>query len=163
MSAPRDRSQRAQTAQDFAVGISIFLLAVAFVFAFVPQVLPATDGGQGQQSLADRAAATLIADTSLPEDANTLHGSEVSGEFLSQSWPNETLNDRLGLPETVQVNVTFRHLNGTRVDGINGWNASIGDSYGEQETVSVASRVVRFDESTGVCTDDPCRLVVRVW
>jgi hypothetical protein len=52
---------RAQTTLDFAVGVSVFLLAVVFVFTFVPGILePFEAGPQEETAVADRVASQLV-------------------------------------------------------------------------------------------------------
>ena len=54
-----DRS-RAQTTLDFAIAMGIFLLAIAFVFSFVPTfVAPFADGDQEMSAASDRIASHL--------------------------------------------------------------------------------------------------------
>lgn len=55
-------TDRGQTTLDFATGAGVFLLAVAFVFAFVPGMFQPFDGGGDGTLVADRAASTLAAD-----------------------------------------------------------------------------------------------------
>ena len=46
-----------QTTLDFAVGVSVFRIVVAFVLAFVPTMLQPFDGSsQGETALTDRLA-----------------------------------------------------------------------------------------------------------
>lgn len=62
---------RGQTTLDFAVGVSIFLVVVAFVVAFVPTMLDPFEGGaQEETAAADRLAGELATDI-LVEDAET--------------------------------------------------------------------------------------------
>lgn len=64
----RERGERAQTGIDFLVGATVFLIAVGFVFAFVPSMF-APFGGSGVNDalIADRSAAYL-AEYALVED-----------------------------------------------------------------------------------------------
>lgn len=58
---------RAQTTLDFAIGMSVFLLAVVFVFTFAPGILePFEAGPQEETAVADRVASQLV-HTSLAE------------------------------------------------------------------------------------------------
>jgi len=55
---------RAQTTLDFAVGMSIFLLTVAFVFTFAPNIAePFSDSGTENTVTANRAASQLVEGT----------------------------------------------------------------------------------------------------
>lgn len=52
--------RRAQTTLDFAIAMGVFLLAIAFVFSFVPTfVAPFVDGGQEHSAASDRTASHL--------------------------------------------------------------------------------------------------------
>lgn len=54
---PRDRGQ---TTLDFAIGMSVFLIAVAFVFSFIPGMLePFTGSNEAKTVVADRVADSL--------------------------------------------------------------------------------------------------------
>lgn len=57
----RPRDARAQTTLDYAVGAGVFLVAAAFVLAFVPGML-APFGGADRTQVADRAATALASD-----------------------------------------------------------------------------------------------------
>ncbi|MFC7226275.1 hypothetical protein N0B31_02585 [Salinirubellus salinus] len=62
---------RGQTTLDFAVGVSIFLVVVAFVVGFVPTMLEPFDGGTQEETAAsDRLADQLVTDL-LVADADT--------------------------------------------------------------------------------------------
>ncbi|WP_336136838.1 DUF7287 family protein [Natronomonas amylolytica] len=51
---------RAQTTLDFAIAMGIFLLAIAFVFTFIPSLTaPFVDGDQDRSAVADRTASHL--------------------------------------------------------------------------------------------------------
>ncbi|WP_438267245.1 DUF7287 family protein [Halomarina salina] len=54
---------RGQTTLDFAIGVSVFLLAVAFVFSFVPgMVQPFSNSGQEEMAASNRLASQLATD-----------------------------------------------------------------------------------------------------
>lgn len=59
--APSDRRRgRAQTTLDFAIGMSVFLIAVTFVFSFIPGMLqPFTGSNEAKTVVADRVADSL--------------------------------------------------------------------------------------------------------
>src|SRR6056297_1102575 len=101
----RDRD-RGQTAQDFAVGIGLFLLAVAFVFAFVPQVVSPYDVGVGasESAQADRAASLIVGNLSVEDRPNELHASRTTTYFNGADV--DALRNRTGLPFTARINVT---------------------------------------------------------
>ena len=62
--APDAGRDRAQTTLDFAVGMSVFLLTVAFVFTFAPNIAePFSDSGTENTVTANRAASQLVEGT----------------------------------------------------------------------------------------------------
>ncbi|MFW5905801.1 MAG: DUF7287 family protein [Halodesulfurarchaeum sp.] len=157
------RSDRGQTPQDFAVGISIFLITVTFVFAFVPSVLqPSQAGAEATLTTeADRVASSIVSNLSAPGRPNHLDESRVE-EFVDAYDDGNTSRFRTdyGLSTYTQVNVTIRTSNGSgTVDDPSGDPYRFGDEYRNQEGV-VVQRVVTMD--TPGC-DDGCHLIVRVW
>lgn len=55
------QNNRGQTVLDFAIAMGIFLLALAFVFTFIPSLTaPFVDGTQEQPSVSDRVASHLV-------------------------------------------------------------------------------------------------------
>lgn len=154
---------RGQTAQDFAVGIGLFLLAVAFVFGFVPYVISPFDAGVGaaEASQADRAATTVVANLSDPERPNELDASATESYFDGPG--SNDLRNRTGLPFTARINVTVTNVTSDTFASRDGssdeWAA--GGEYFERFGGVSSTRIVRTDEP-GVC-EPVCRLVVRVW
>lgn len=165
---PRDRTRsgfddRAQTLQDFAVGIGIFLLAVAFVFAFVPTIItPFADSGTPDTAQADRIAATIVEQASTGQ-ANELDHSEFEsgGRYDGDS---EELADELGL----------RFANGNAIDHVNIVLIEIEDasksnptpaySTGDTYDGQVGASATRIVTTSGDSKCEPaCRLIVRVW
>ncbi len=159
---------RGQTTQDFAVGIGIFLLAMAFVFSYVPTLLTpfTTDVGAGETAQADRIAATIVDDLS-EEEPNHLNVSE----FDDYEHGSDELIDELGLRSADgediavnRVNVTFESLDGTERYVLTG-----GDDHDDADATASAGRIVTVDDPNEVesgCNDDcdtAYRLVVRVW
>jgi hypothetical protein len=153
MSARRDR---AQTQQDFAVGVSVFLLGVFFVFAFVPTTIAPT-GADTESSayVADRLAESVLEDVTDPAEANAVDGDSLGRFFLFHNTTAD-LRANYSLERTTQANVTFETLNGTTVRApIGNYTLAAGEEYPGQVGVSQA-RVVRVG-------NDRFRLVVRVW
>jgi hypothetical protein len=156
-----DRShgaKRGQTPQDFAVGISIFLITVTFVFAFVPSVLQPSRAGEEVTltTEGDRMAAALVSNLSAPGRPNHLAESKVEGFVDSYDEGNTSeFRTEYGLATYTQVNVTVRTLNGSdRVD-----DYSFGDDYRNQEAV-VTQRMVTMDDPQ---CQGGCYLIVRLW
>lgn len=148
------RRDRAQTAQDFAVGIGLFLLAVAFVFAFVPQVISPFETGVGasESAQADRAATLIVGNLSVDGRPNELNATDATDYFAGLG--SAELRNRTGLPFTARVNVTVGNVNGSGPI----WSA--GASYREGQEAASATRIVRTTDSE---CEPACELIVRVW
>lgn len=59
---------RGQTTLDFAIGMSVFLIAVAFVISFVPGLLDPFSGGGTEDTVTANRVATALAEDVLVED-----------------------------------------------------------------------------------------------
>lgn len=159
---------RAQTAQDFALGIGFFIIAVAFVFAFVPSMLAFTtaDPGAKAASQADRSAAGLIRDLGTGETPNELNGTRTA-EYFNTSANESELQEDLGLPTISFINVTIRTLDDHRViivPDANGSDVTLaaGRVYPQREPAAEVTRVVTITDDDNAC-DPACQLIVRVW
>ncbi|MFA9415493.1 hypothetical protein [Natrinema sp. HArc-T2] len=147
-------TDRGQTTQDFAVGIGIFLLAIAFVFSFLPTIMMPFDSSisGAETAQADRIASHMINNTST-ETANN-----ISADEFNKTYTKDDLTAELGLRQTDNVNVTVVRLeNGTILTPSDEWSG--GDIYDNQSAASSA-RIITTDH--GSC-DPACRLIVRVW
>lgn len=151
---------RAQTTQDFAVGIGIFLLAIAFVFTFLPSVVTPFDSSVGgaETAQADRIADRIVNDTA------TGTGNEINFEDSDYEGA-ENLTEQVGLRASSdedlvydRVNVTIEHLNGSAVVDT---DLTAGKAYTGQPAASSA-RIVTLANEPDRCRP-ACRLVVRVW
>ena len=155
--------ERGQTTQDFAVGIGVFILAVAFVFSFLPSILTPFDSSVsgGQTAQADRVADRVVHEVSTEDGPET----ELDGdEFEAFVADDAGLADRVGIREDQarydRINVSLEPLNESRQLG-DDW--SVGDEYDDQSAASSA-RIVTFAGDRGPAECDPaCRLVVRMW
>lgn len=110
---------RAQTTLDFAVGISIFIVAVSFAVTFVPGMLdPFTAGPQSNTVGADRVA-TQLSTSTFAEPTNPYVLTEVcTVEFFStarsgggtlSSCPatGDSLREWIGLSDRQGVNISI--------------------------------------------------------
>ncbi|MEF8818121.1 MAG: hypothetical protein V5A31_01990 [Haloferacaceae archaeon] len=160
-------TDRGQTQQDFAVGISVFLLAVFFVFAFVPTTIAPTDANTESESyVADRVGSSVVENVTTPAEAGRLDV-DAAETFFSTHGSGAAVRANYSVAETTAVNVTLETLSGVTVavdanatppaagPGVGGTLARAGDHYPGGVGVS-ATRVVRLD-------DRRYRLVVRVW
>ena len=106
------RTDRAQTTIDFAIGMSLFLLAVAFVFTIVPGTLEPLVGSAQEETVAVDRAASQLAEGTLG-DPSTPYVLDVGCTTYFFGGPTEsdcrfdgaTLHDRLGLRDGIGVNV----------------------------------------------------------
>ncbi len=163
----RPSGERAQTTIDFAIGIGLFLIVVAFVVAFVPTIFTPFQSTEGPQT-ADRIATSLSTDRlGGPSEPYVLNGTCTDGFFdqLNGAGPAAsgcqfntsatTTRELFALDRTRDVNVTVRYANGSVVDRPGGALAA-GPTPPETTSVTSATRVVSLDGHSR-------RLVVRTW
>lgn len=145
---------RGQTTQDFAVGVSVFLLTVAFVLAYVPTVLtPVTsEADPAADAEAGRVASAVVGNLTVPGFTTRLDRDRTD-RFFTVHDSSAAIRANYSLSADRSVNVTLRSLNGTLADDVP--DPYAGDDYRDQ-TVGRASRVVTYNESR-------YRMVVRVW
>lgn len=167
----RDSSDdRGQTPQDFAIGMSIFLLAVITVLTFVPSIFtPFTAPETAIEGQADRASTSAMSELTVEGSTTQLNRSATESWFATyRSQPTEELAAELGLESYRSVNVTVVPLEGNAsaapVDiTANGNTTALGagDPYDGQSS-STMVRIVEIETADGEC-EPACRLVVRVW
>jgi hypothetical protein len=175
---------RGQTTQDFAVGISVFLLTVTFAFTFVPSTVtpfgsPVTDAIPAKS---DRVASTVVDRYAASDGSRTLNLTKLTDSDLVDSdsegavnatGPNQIsgqdLRDLFGLRDTAQVNVTIETRDGEIVQAeYDSSSASSGtepltggDDYPQNQAAASTTRIIRLPGVDGCETG--CLLVVRVW
>ena len=173
---------RAQTTLDFAIAMGVFLLAVAFVFTFIPSLTsPFIDGNQEQSAIADRVASNLVEGSLAdPNDPYVLNTTCTTGFFEETNGPetdhcgytDETTDfrERIGVSDRPSVNVSLVRINATsretttlceQSDGDVGTEScavvyQIGGDPADAESVTVARRVVSIG-------GEDATLFVRVW
>ena len=108
------RERRGQTTLDFAIGMSIFLLALTFVLVFVPGMLePFSGGAQSETPAVNRVADDLtqqtLSNASEPYVLDETCTAELftSGVPAGCNYDGTTLADRVGLRDFAPVNVTI--------------------------------------------------------
>jgi hypothetical protein len=145
---------RGQTTQDFAVGVGVFLLTVAFVLAYVPTALPqpTADATASRNAQADRIADEVVDNLSVAGTGTRLNATRTR-QFFEHNDDAATLRENFSLPATTQANITLEYLNGTRVT--NGDDVYAGSEYRNQSAGS-ASRLIVYNGTQ-------YRLLVRVW
>lgn len=119
---------RGQTTLDFAIGVSIFLSVMLFVFAFVPGILqPFNLSGEEDIVLSERIASDLsqakLGNASTPyvlESTCTVQFFDEGSSSPSHcDYEGETIKERLGLGTARNVNVSLSGtLTGTDSDHI---------------------------------------------
>ncbi|WP_435363564.1 DUF7287 family protein [Haloarchaeobius sp. DYHT-AS-18] len=159
------QDERAQTTQDFAIGISIFLLTVGFTFGFLPSLLTPFGSPMGDDITAktDRVAATLIAENHVDGEPRTLNYSQLES-FLASTNSESALQDHFGLRSTADINITIVNVTdtGTRtpLQRASGTNLTAGTLYEGQTPAASTTRVIVV---TGGRCDVQCFVVVKVW
>jgi hypothetical protein len=131
--------RRGQTTIDFAVGMAVFMLTLAFVFAFVPGLLqPFTGGIQGETVTVSRVANDLseakLGSASTPY---VLDPDCTRPFFANESAPSKcnfqgsgtTVNDRVGVKPRADLNITVTgNLTGDDDEDIICWNGATGNA-----------------------------------
>jgi hypothetical protein len=105
---------RGQTTLDFAVGVSIFLLALTSVLLFIPGTIsPFVDGGQEEIVTANRVADSLseglLGDPKTPHVLNeTCTQDFFEGASSDCRFTGNNLTERIGVRNTQLVNVSIQ-------------------------------------------------------
>lgn len=146
---------RAQTQIDFAVGVGVFLLVLAGVLLFLPDVFAAYEDpvGPAVEEESDRVAATLVEEHRVAGTERTLAFDALNATLTDTDV--SAVRDAAGVPD-------HRALNVTVVDGSpdGATVASAGSPYDEQAAATTVRVVDSVD--SGVC-NPVCRIVVRAW
>jgi hypothetical protein len=153
--------ERAQTLNDFALGVSVFLIAIVVSFTLLPSVFtPFTAPVRSDQTVqAERIGADLTDD--LAEEANRLNDSATDA-FFDQTTGDD-LRDRYGLGPGTRVNVTLQiHAPDGSCGSPVAKCRSAGDAYGDAPVASAIRVVAGYDGVAGRCSPS-CRVIVRVW
>ncbi|ELY87602.1 hypothetical protein C483_16923 [Natrialba hulunbeirensis JCM 10989] len=166
--------ERGQTTQDFAVGIGIFILAIAFVFSFLPSLITPFDSpaGGAETAQADRIADQVVADLADGDRPNEITSDEFGERYTDA---NETkLSKQIGLRANENEEIVYDNVN-ISIEVLNPQDAesryidtdspAAGDTYDNQSAAS-AARIVTVVDKDGTPVDgceSACRLVVRTW
>lgn len=161
-------AKRGQTPHDYALGIGVFIITIAFALAFVPSTLSFTDADPGatESTLADRSAVAMIGNLSTGDRQNELNGTAVA-EYFGNADNETKLQRRLDLPETVSINATVRSLDNAAVLYVENETGQAvrldgGKSYPETKPAAETTRIVTMTNDNGGCKPG-CQLVIRVW
>jgi len=149
---------RGQTTVDFAIAISIFLVAVVFTLTLVPSLFQPYDNTAEEQAVSDRAATTLSSNVlTNPQDKYILDNN-CTEEFFQQMtgtasnvgtncrFPDNTfsLREMFRFSNGVFMNVTIEDTSGN-VQTFNGTEMRAGDSVPDVADTTVSTRVVLFN------------------
>ena len=171
----RQRAGRGQTLPDFAVGVAVFLLAVTFVFLFIPQLaLPFDD--QEQPVVAERVTSdlsyNLLADGENRSELNETCTLEFFGENVDEcsTLTDDPVTAQLGVAPTYSVNVTLRDApsDNPSSEPLCRSGDSIEECPGD-ETLAVGPPIPGGDRSVGTARqrvsvgEHPAVIEVRVW
>jgi hypothetical protein len=158
---------RAQTTIDFAIGVGVFLLVVAFVVAFVPGIFEPFDRTNSGTQVADRVATSLATDAlGDPATPYVLDDDCTEAFFVQMQTGTDAPTDcrfdtTANSPSEVFVlgrtnlNVTIEER-GAGVTSLGSTTLAAGDSVPDGISVTTARRAVHVDGET-------YRLFVRVW
>lgn len=172
---PANRStggRRGQTPLDFVLAIGVFVIAVAFVFGFVPGMLDPFTQEQAEDLVADRVADAVVDDlTDAVERPSSLNETKTVAYFEE----TDDLVEWAGVDSTYGINVTL----GRPVEGESGVQVLCGAESGDVQAcadgedsgdalqigdaVPSSSTTVATSRRT-VMVDDRIAIVhVRVW
>jgi len=161
---------RGQTTLDFAIGVSVFLAVLLFIFLFIPGIIsPFTASAQDETVTSNRVADQLAAGTlASPENPYVLD-SYCTVAFFGKTSPSEcrfssgSLASQLSLDPTYQqINVTLRgNLDGTDDQEILCWDDT-GDETGLVESSDTSNCNTKLKRGDPVPTARPSVTSVRV-
>ncbi|AHF99049.1 hypothetical protein HALLA_09360 [Halostagnicola larsenii XH-48] len=152
-----DRRQRGQTTQDFAIGVGVFLIAVAFAFTAVPAIT-GTDAGPNERiadARTDQIATAIVGDLATDESPT-----ELDGDRLRNEYADDEIQKRFGLRTADGVALESVRITLETIDRETELLTRGEDSASGRPTDSV-ERLVSVGD-----TEDcqvACRLVVEVW
>lgn len=165
---------RAQTTLDFAIGISIFLLIVLFVFVFIPGTLdPFTVGAQEQTVTSDRVADSLseglLGDPATPYVLDRYCTVAFFAEAPDGDPPGacrysgDDLQDWVGVKSRQSLNITVSGNTTAAIDGSNVlcWDedaASLAETGSGSPCVSSDTRLTAGDAPP---TDNAATVIAR--
>ncbi|ELZ44745.1 hypothetical protein C463_07312 [Halorubrum californiense DSM 19288] len=171
---------RAQTVLDFVVGMSVFLVAVGFTFAFVPSLLEPYAVGEGATVIVAERGAARLAESSLAATGSTATLSHActlaffdggdSPDTLGEgdcAWTAnaDDLHAELGVDDLRGLNLTVTQRGTVASLNATGDNVSMraGPAPPSGTSVSAASRIVTLDDPEDPRGPEPYRLTLRVW
>ncbi|MFC6825967.1 DUF7287 family protein [Halopelagius fulvigenes] len=158
------RADRAQMTLDFAIGVGLFLLVVAFVVAFVPGIFEPFERTESGTQVADRLATSLSTDLLGDPAEPYVLNDDCTVEFFDGSGGStdcrfdasaDAPDGVFALDSGTNANVTVRNRGGD-IASLGGTTLAAGDAVPDDRSVTTARRAVRLNGTTYF-------LYVRVW
>lgn len=152
---------RGQTPHDYLIGVSIMLVVLFGIFAFVPGIYEPFQEpvGTEEEAMADRLSQRLVDDHAVPGTSRTLDNDALN-TTMQDSDEFDSFLERSGIPAaTTQTNVTL-WVNQSRPVDVTGDLDNESTYHVNQTSAATSIRVVRF--SNDRC-ESVCRLIVRIW
>lgn len=140
---------RGQTTLDYLVGVTIFLLTIALIFAFIPASFEPLETDWGAKAMESDRAISHLAGTELAKDSQKPFILDQSKTNTFFSRPDANLSEDIGLPSTAHVNLTIQKNESNVIH-------RRGQPRPASGSVVTAKRSVLLDGSQ-------YRLVIRVW
>ncbi|WP_135805210.1 DUF7287 family protein [Halorussus marinus] len=146
---------RGQTTIDFALGVSVFVLTVAFAFGLIPSLFAPFNApiDDGLTTRADRTAATALAD--LSTGGNALDPDRAANRFDATNGTETALRSSYGLSATTRINVTVTDPETESVATVDGESLRGGGALGDRPAAA-SSRIVTI-------RDETYRFTVYLW
>lgn len=162
-------NHRGQTTQDFAIGVSILVLTLAGVFAFMPAVFDSsTDSVERQEhTKATALAETILEEYTIGGTTNTLEYDRLRTYFgiSSGSSPSDVPDAMRGAAGIRYRNANVTITRGDTDDDGDVYDDAVlttgADVYISVQSTATVTRIVRFEDDSRC--DPSCRLIVRVW
>lgn len=99
-------ADRGQTTLDFVIAIGVFLLAVAFVFVFMTNMMGPFTQPSSAGAVADRVVDTVVADISVTADGTSELDDAATVAYFTTTDDGQVA-ERAGVSPLVHVNVTI--------------------------------------------------------
>jgi hypothetical protein len=164
---PPRPSERGQTSQDYALGISIFLLTLTFVIGYFPTLLAPYDTGAGaaESATGNRVSEAIISEVESGRAPNDLNATKTA-VFFERNLSRTNFRENLSVRTDTSVNISVRTLGRSAVVEVfdpSGTPTTLlgGTQYNNESSVTV-SRVVTMRNAPATC-QPACRILVRVW
>ena len=143
---------RGQTANDFILGISVFLVSVIILFSLLTGLYTPFNAPikSDQTVVASRVSDQVLQDLTPSNKSNTLSETYTADFFTTNDA--DDIREQYRLKQTVHINVSLVAVNESMSE-------SVGESIGNHPVASSTRIVI----DNGARCQPSCRLRVRVW